>query len=629
MKIVLLSIFVSLLSISTFASTSFEDFAKLPMFTMPSLSPDGESIAYITTINDQPTIVTRALVKKDSKRKVGVIPLKGLHVNSLQWVNDDRLLIKARMTVKRYRVGLINITRFFSVGRDGSNVIIFDMEPNERGYFAQHPRVIDALPSDPNHVLLALDHHPTQWGATLVHKVNVNTGKKTVEYRNQKGFSWVLPDNSGSIRIGVKGSRGGKKWSIFYRGAPDSPWVLLQRTSYQNHDRMRPLRFDYEDNNILLMTSAALEDDDYDQNDDDIYRYDLTQQKIVGPYVHSMRKKAKRTLEDSFPDKEIDLISWLDDVSLDKAIYKIHSDTQAPQYYIFDFKAKRVDYLGSSYPQLEEVVLSPMQEVSYLARDGLNIPAYLTLPQENKGSGTKPPLVVYPHGGPWARDYWGFNNYVQFFANQGYAVFQPQFRGSVGFGIEHLEAGYKQWGLAIQNDITDGVKWLISEGKVDPERICIVGGSFGGYATAMGLAKTPELYKCGISVNGVLDMKRHHGSLSYLLYAALNKEVINSEWGIKKVSPYHLRKQIKAPLLLIAGEKDTVVDNKHSKSLYKKLKKQGNTVEYIELPRGEHWRSVESNEITTMKAVGEFLQTYLGDSPKKDIALSTLEKKRS
>jgi dipeptidyl aminopeptidase/acylaminoacyl peptidase len=297
---------------------------------------------------------------------------------------------------------------------------------------------------------------------------------------------------------------------------------------------------------------------------------------------------------------------------MDRAFYRVYSDIHPPQYFLYDVAKKTASYFGSAHPALDEAVLHPMNEVSYRARDGLEIPAYLTLPASATNK-DKPrlPLVVYPHGGPWARDYWGFDNYVQMFANEGYAVLQPQFRGSTGFGYEHEVAGYQQWGLGIQNDITDGVHWLIEQGIADPSRICIVGASFGGYAAAMGLVQTPELYKCGIAINGVMDMKMHYNGLGYYLFSGLNRQLLNPKRDIKDVSPYHQRAKIAAPLLLIASEKDTVVDPKHSRNLYKKLKKQGASVEYVELPKGEHWRTIESNEIIAVKAMQVFLRQHL------------------
>jgi Dipeptidyl aminopeptidases/acylaminoacyl-peptidases len=586
-----------------------EDFARLPAVSSPQISPNGEQVAYVITYEDSPVIVTKHLYKADEKP--GVIPLKDIHLSWFKWVNDDRLIVGARMAVKRSYVGLISLTRMFSINKDGSELLFFDMEPNKWGYFLQHPRMIHSLPNDPEHVLLVLDTVEEKWVTPKIHKVNVYTGKKTLVEANRGDFFDFIADHDGNIRVGTKAREKGKVASIYYRDGEKSAWKLLQREKSNSDKLMFPVRFDYENNNILLFTSAELEDDNYDQDDHDLYRYDLQQNKIIGPYQSAPRESARAALQKAFPGRRVDLISWVNDVTLGRAFYKVYSDVNPPQYFLFDLQKKQAAYFGSAYPQLDEAVLHPMAEVNYKARDGLNIPAYLTLPVNAKKDKPKLPLVVYPHGGPWARDFWGFDNYVQMFANEGYAVLQPQFRGSTGFGYDHEAAGYQQWGLGIQDDITDGVHWLIEQGIADPARICIVGASFGGYAAAMGLAQTPDLYKCGISINGVMDLKLHYDGLGYYLFAGSFRELLNPRKDIKDVSPYHLRKTIKAPLLLIAGEKDTVVDPKHSRNMYKQLKKQGNVVDYVELPKGEHWRTIESNEKIIMQNMQRFLRQYL------------------
>jgi dipeptidyl aminopeptidase/acylaminoacyl peptidase len=288
---------------------------------------------------------------------------------------------------------------------------------------------------------------------------------------------------------------------------------------------------------------------------------------------------------------------------------KLYSDISVPQYYLLDLKEQKLVGLASEYPNLENAVLSPMEKVEYEARDGLKIPAYLTIPVNSKKE--KLPIVVYPHGGPWAHDEWGFDNYVQFFASRGYAVFQPQFRGSTGFGTAFEEAGYGQWGMKIQDDITDGVRWLIDEGVADPERIAIVGASFGGYAAAMGAAKTPDLYKCIVSINGVLDLKSFHDNGRNYYFDSINRKMWNNWEDVENTSPYHLAENIQAPMLLIAGERDTVVPTAHSKKMHKRLKKLKKTSQYIELENGEHWRTNEENEIVLLKTLEAFLGEHL------------------
>lgn len=588
-----------------------DDFARLPAVSMPHISPNGEQVAYVIIHNDMPVIVTKHLYNAE-ENLIGVIPLKGIHLSWFDWVNDDRLIVGARMAVKRPRIGLLNLIRLFSVDKTGQNVLTFDMKPNKWGYFLQYPHMVHDLPDDPEHVLLALDESEEQWAMPKVHKVNVYSGKKTLVEANRGGFYRFIADNNGKIRVGVKARDKGRVALINYRDEENASWKVLQRENRLSDKLMTPVRFDYADNNVLLFASHELEDDDYDQDDHDLHAFDLKQQKTIGPYKNAQREAARTALQKAFPGRRVELVSAMDRASLGKAFYQVYSDVHAPQYFLFDIEKKAAAYFGSAYPNLDDAVLHPMQETRYTARDGLEIPTYLTLPASAKGKDKpKLPLIVYPHGGPWARDYWGFDNYVQMFANEGYAVFQPQFRGSTGFGYDHEVAGYQQWGLGIQDDITDGVHWLIAQGIADPARICIVGASFGGYAAAMGLVRTPELYKCGISINGVLDMKLHYDGLGRYLFSGLNRELLNPRWDIRQVSPYHQRKAIKAPLLLIASEKDTVVDPKHSRKMYKRLKKQGNVVDYVELPNGEHWRTIESNERLAMRHMQSFLRQHL------------------
>jgi dipeptidyl aminopeptidase/acylaminoacyl peptidase len=298
------------------------------------------------------------------------------------------------------------------------------------------------------------------------------------------------------------------------------------------------------------------------------------------------------------------------DDSDQRMIVTAYSDIQPPRYYLYEKQPDRISYLGGQYPGLENTALAPMQTLEYGARDGRRIPAYLTLPAAEGDA--LPPLLVYPHGGPWARDYWGFDNYVQFFASRGYAVFQPQFRGSTGFSTEHLEAGYGEWGQAIQDDITDGVKWLIAEGLVDPERICIYGASFGGYAAAMGAAKTPSLYRCAIAENAVLDLKRFIRFTRYTAFGEANRDLLNDPDQVETASPYHLYRQIQIPILIIASDKDTVVPYaEHSKRFYRRLKKRDVDTELVLLEDGEHWRTNEAHELQKLRSISAFLSRHI------------------
>ena len=589
-----------------------EELARLPVFSYPIISPDAKNVAAFMPHEGERAVVVQKLLKGDDRDpgKIALIDLPKYHMQNFTWINKDRLLVKARTTAP-VQGNLWNITRLMVINREGTEAIPLRMQPDIHGYYRQGPRMISKLEDDPEHILAELDNDERQWGEPHVHKVNIITGKKERVLKSRKGVQRWLADADGVIRIGtrIKADRGRSGVSTFYREAETASWETLQEADYFDHDRLLPLRFDKDDPNILLITTQDLGDGAIPDEtvEDTIFRYDLTERRVIGSYVNQHLKDVLNIVEKSIPDLEVEIVS----MDKDEQVFfiRVYSDTHSPEYYLLDLNAKTMDYVAAEYPELVNYELAPMNKVSYEAEDGLEIPALLTLPVNR---GDEPlPFVIYPHGGPWAHDEWGFDNYVQFFASMGYGVLQPQFRGSTGFGIEHEEAGYGEWGYAIQDDITAGVQWLIDEGIADPEKICIVGSSFGGYAAAVGLAKTPDLYRCGISVNGVLDLKEFIYSGKKLYYEGINRKVWNDPANAKDASPYHLSDQIKAPLLLIGSERDTVVPVKHSKRMHKKLKKNKQSVEYVELPDGEHWRTIESNELIKFRAMRDFLNEHL------------------
>lgn len=609
------------LSISAREELPVELFAKLPEFSNPQISPSGKHLATTLTVKGKPLLIIQDFRSGQDKKDPPVaIPFEGLHINEYGWASDDRLIVRVRMTDK-YGRHFYNVARLISVSRDGKDIKNIEVGlATKWGHYLPNPFILDYLEEEPNYVLAVLERHIENKTADytasfvndnyLIHKVNVHTGEKTLFDQNKKGFHRWITDKRGNIRVGVRYLSGTSGNVVsYYRESLEHDWKVLEKLNILDHDRLYPLYLDEQDENILIVTSSNLEDDDYSDDDEDLYKYDLKKQEIIGPYEDPIFMPIKRGIMKAMQGKRVKLVSETKD--RDQFIVQVFSDISAPEYYYYHTKTKNLTYLAAESPQFQNTRLAPMQEVSYEASDGLKIPAYLTIPLDT--SGKKLPVVVYPHGGPWARDYWGYDNYVQFFANRGYVVFQPQFRGSTGFGVEHYEAGFKQWGYKIQDDISDGVKWLITQDIADPERICILGGSFGGYAAAMGLIRTPELFKCGVSVNGVMDLNNLYHHIKY--FHQVNREITNDKWGIEKASPYHLAKEIQDPLLLIIGDKDTVVNPDHSKDMHKKLKKMKKEVELVTLPDGEHWRTDEANEIKSLKAIDEFLKKHLANTP--------------
>jgi dipeptidyl aminopeptidase/acylaminoacyl peptidase len=256
-----------------------------------------------------------------------------------------------------------------------------------------------------------------------------------------------------------------------------------------------------------------------------------------------------------------------------------------------------------------------MEPVSYTSRDGLKIHGYLTLPAGSTGKGL--PLVVNPHGGPWTRDAWGFNPEVQFLASRGFAVLQMNFRGSAGYGRSFLESGFRQWGLAMQDDVSDGARWAIEQGIADPERIAIYGGSYGGYAALSGMTSTPDLYACGISYVGVSNLFTWIAAIPpyWKPYLEMLYEMVGhpekDEERFRRTSPFFNADNIVAPLLVAQGANDPRVRKEESDQIVEALRGRGVAVEYLVKENEGHGFSNEENRFEFYRLMEKFLQDHL------------------
>jgi dipeptidyl aminopeptidase/acylaminoacyl peptidase len=263
--------------------------------------------------------------------------------------------------------------------------------------------------------------------------------------------------------------------------------------------------------------------------------------------------------------------------------------------------------------------MAPMRPIRYESRDGLTIPGYLTLPAGAEPHGL--PLVVHPHGGPWARDGWGFDPEVQFLASRGFAVLQMNFRSSAGFGREFLEAGFGQWGLTMQDDITDGVRWAIEQGIAAPDRVAIFGGSYGGYATLSGLTKTPELYACGISYVGVSNLFTWIEAIPpyWKPYLEMIYEMVGhpeqDEDRLRSTSPFFNAERIRAPLFVAQGANDPRVRKQESDQIVAALRERGIDVEYLVKENEGHGFQNEENRFDFYRALERFLRRHLAEPP--------------
>jgi len=296
-------------------------------------------------------------------------------------------------------------------------------------------------------------------------------------------------------------------------------------------------------------------------------------------------------------------------------LVRTFSDKTRGAYYLFNTKTNELNKLADISPWLDPLKMADMKPISYKSRDGLTINGYLTLPKDSPG--TNLPVVINPHGGPWARDYWGFNSEVQFLANRGYAVLQMNFRGSTGFGREFWEISFKQWGKTMQDDVTDGVHWLINKGIADKDRIGIYGGSYGGYATLAGVAFTPELYSCAISYVGVSNLFTFIETIPpyWELYKKMLYEMVGHPEDDKELmlssSPYHHADKIIAPLFVAQGANDPRVKKSESDQIVEALESRGIDVQYMVKDNEGHGFHNEENRMDFYNAMIEFLNKHM------------------
>ncbi len=358
---------------------------------------------------------------------------------------------------------------------------------------------------------------------------------------------------------------------------------------------------------------------------------DLTDELVATSYVEDrtrvyFKDKAYEAdynwVKKQLGDKEIAFQSLTRDERM--AIVSARSDTEPGEVYLFDRNAKKLTLQYRVRENVPRDALSPMKSIKYKSSDGLEIPAYLTLPKGVQAKNL--PLIVFPHGGPWARDNWGYDTFAQFLANRGYAVLQPNFRSSTGYGKKFLNAGNLQWGDKMQDDLTWGVKYLVAEGIADPKRVGIMGGSYGGYATLAGVAFTPDVYAAGVSIVGPSNLITLLESIPP--YWEAGRVIFHRRMGdpstpegkaqLGKQSPLNSANKIKAPLLVIQGANDPRVNKAESDQIVIALRDRGFPVEYIVAPDEGHGFARPINNLAMITSAEKFLAKFLGGRYQQD-----------
>ena len=598
-----------------------EDFFRNPEKSSFNISPNGNYIAYMKPWKTRMNvfvmeIITKKETRLTSSQERGVYGFTWLTNKRIGYVKDE---------------GGNENTHFYAVNIDMSNEI--DLTPFEN----VQTRIIDDLEDDPNHIIIGLNKRNPQ-----IHdpyRINVNDGKMELIAENPGNISEWMTDHDGKLRLATTSD--GVNTSLLYRDKESDEFKLILTTDFKVS--IAPLFFTFDNKNLYVASNrgrdkTAIFEFDlskskegrliFEHNEVDVsglmfsrkrkvltgVNYTVAKNEMI--FFDKWREDIQQKLEKKLPGYEVAITSFSKDET--KAVVVTYSDKSRGTYYHYDVDKNKLIELGEVSPWLNEENMSEMKPVKYMSRDGLTINGYLTLPKGTNGKNL--PVVVNPHGGPWARDNWGYKSEIQFLANRGFAVFQMNFRGSTGYGREFWEKSFKEWGKSMQDDITDGVNWLIDEGIADPDRIAIYGASYGGYATLAGLAFTPDLYTCGVDYVGVSSLFTFMENMPpyWELYRSMMYEMVGHPEKDKELlaaaSPLLHIDKIKAPIFIAQGANDPRVVKAESDQIVEALKNAGIDVPYMVKDNEGHGFYNEENQFDFYREMEKFLTKHIGKS---------------
>jgi len=628
----LIFLLLALYAHNSSAQDNSDIFGTLPLISDLKISPDGLKIASLQNIDGNYHIVVRELSKP--KAKPTVIGLKSAKIRTIDWGNNDRIIFNATIPYysradhemfTMHRLGLLNIH---------NSETIWPFNKGKKKYYIGAPYVVNKLIHEPDHVLISY------YGDLL--KVRLSDGDKDEVDIPRKSSAWVTnesgellaytlyhkredrytemlksPSEESFITLKVLEDEKEKNFdgniqlvskdrkSIFYTQRSNDDVVNLFKATVQGQ-----LLVDIKivsENGTFDLDGVVL-----DYNNSQMIAAQFTKDYSEYDYFDSNLKQVQADLTATFPQAEVEITSY--SVNKNKFIAKISSKDFPLEYFFYDQNRGHLVKVADGYPATKNVSLGTVTKYNYTAGDGLAIAGYFTKPTINKDE--LPPLIVIPHGGPESRDNMSFYWLRQFFASEGYAVFQSNFRGSSGYGKKFAKAGYGEWGKKMQQDIDDGVDSLIKNKLVDGNRICVVGASYGGYVALYSATQRYDKYKCSVSFAGVSNLsdmfyhaKEQLGGISYWEKSIGERRDLTA---LKKYSPVKLVTKKTRPILILHGEKDTVVPIFQSEKMYKTLKKAKiKGVKYIELEDEDHWFTQEKSRKLFLKESLSFIQEHI------------------
>lgn len=632
-----------------------EAYGRLPAFSDVNISTGGSYIAAIMDQGEGYVVGVYELpITADSNfwaRKYDNGTIRWI-----EWANDERLLVSVEF-LDRLQGIPIKQTRLIAMNYDGSDVENMVRRPKSKtsGLHQFQDNVLDMLPEDPDHILMAFSLDASNSLEPEVRKVNVHTGKNKLMETRQEHISTWYTDRDGNVRIGF--GIHDEKLRMILRDSADSDWKDIsyrfqdaETRKFDDSVTFEPLGFDSDPNILYILSNHESDtasvyrydiardeflDIVYGRDDVDIsgLEYDSTGRNVIGvryiaeePEVHYLEENAdariREQLSEYFGGADVRLTSSTYDNS--RWVVSVSGDTRPLQYYLLDKTDGSLKMFGQQYPSLNAGMLAPMQVTSYKARDDVEIPAFITLPPgiASLADAHALPFVALPHGGPSARDFKRFDFLAQFLASRGYGVLQMNFRGSSGYGTTFALAGHREWGQAMQDDVTDGVNWLVEQRYADAGRICAVGWSYGAYAALMGSVKTPDLYRCAVGIAGVYDLKALLRSESRYHNGRFLSRNVGRLWSdgdqLEMNSPANNAAGIKVPVLLMHAADDRVVDIYQSRLMRDALEKANKSFDYVEYESGGH-SMVSKDRVEMLKQMEAFLAEHLGESARASL----------
>lgn len=602
-----------------------EDFFRNSASSSYQISPDGSFISYLAPYQNRMNVFVR--------------PTKGPEAQALRITNETARSIAGYMWADNEWILFMKDTAgdenysLFGVKIDGSQTRAYTPFPKVR------VSLIDDLEEVPGEVLIGMNKRNPE--CFDPYRLNFQTGELTLLAENPGNIQGWMTDHAGVLRVAVA-VVDGVNTQILYRASEKEPFKPVLTTNFK--DVVSFMEFTPDDREVFAATNlgrdkmalvrmnpATCEELEelfaHEKYDITSISYSRKRKKLLSVYAtghkepvrhffDAQEKAFRERVNAHFPGKRCGIADT--DKQEEHYLIFVGSDRTRGAYYFYEAASDQMTHIADLAPWLPQECMNEMHPVTYSTRDGLEIEAYLTLPDGLPIEQARHlRVVVNPHGGPWSRDCWGFSSETQFLANRGYAVFQMNFRGSTGYGRKFLEASYKQWGLKMQDDISDGVAWLVEKGIADPKRVAIYGGSYGGYAVLAGLAFTPWLYACGIDYVGVSNLFTFMNTIPPYWRPLL--EMMHEQVGDPEVdkeqfaatSPALHADQIIAPLFIAQGANDPRVNKAESDAMVKALKDRGVEVDYMVKDDEGHGFSNQENRFDFYRAMEAFLEKYL------------------